>query len=256
MRNSSQIELAADLLEVAFAAAAAGAKVLQENQASHLEISVKGEIGNLVTQVDIAAEEAVRAILAARRPDDAITGEELDDIGSVESRIRWSVDPLDGTTNFTRGTPYFGTSVGAVDVSTGKWLVGVVEAPALGRRYWARTGHGAWLTDSRGTRRLTGSDSGRESRLFGTGFSYVEAVRSKQYADLLDLMVGFSDMRSYGSAALGLCEAADGSLDAFVESDLFEFDWAAGALIAEEAGLTVVRPATMRGGITTYSPHS
>ncbi|WP_331709306.1 inositol monophosphatase family protein, partial [Microbacterium sp. CCH5-D1] len=65
----------------------------------------------------------------------------------------------------------------------------------------------------------------------------------------------FTDLRSVGSAALGLCLVAEGSVDAFIETDLYEFDWAAGALIAEEAGLIVKRPATMRGGIVAHPPH-
>lgn len=68
-------------------------------------------------------------------------------------------------------------------------------------------------------------------------------------------MSSFTDLRSVGSAALGLCLAAEGSVDAFIETDLYEFDWAAGALIAEEAGLIVRRPPTRRGGIAAFPPH-
>lgn len=243
------------LLAVAVAAADAGSKVLRRHFGSRLDITLKGEAGNLVTNIDVAAKHAVREVLKVARPDDAVTGEELDDIHTVDADIRWSVDPLDGTTGYTRGSPYFATSVAAVDVVTGRWLVGAVNAPSLERRYSASLGGGAWLNTAAGTRRLNGSSAGTGSLLLGTGFSYEEKVRRDQYARLPELMEPFSDLRCIGSAALGLCEAADGSVDAFVESDLFEFDWAAGALITEEAGLAVTRPAKMRGGITAYANH-
>lgn len=247
----SQSYTIAELLSVARDAAAAGASVLAERAHEPLDITVKGEAGNLVTHIDLAAELVVREIISARRPLDAITGEELADHQSHESPVRWSVDPLDGTTNFARGAPHYCTSVAAVDVVTGDWLVGVVIAPALGRTYFASRGGGAWLETERGIERLHGPASESSSRLLGLGFSYSAAARATQYAAIPDAMAEFSDLRSLGSAALGLCEVADGKLDAFIESDLFEFDWAAGALIAEEAGIAVSRPAGHRGGIVT-----
>lgn len=241
-----------ELLEIAKTASLAGASVLSERADEPLEITVKGEAGNLVTNIDLAAEQVVRELITDRRPQDAITGEELDDYVNSLAEVRWSIDPLDGTTNYTRGAPYFCTSVAALHVPTNHWLVGAVTAPALGRTYFASRGGGAWLTTSQGLRRLDGPLAGRSARLLGLGFSYSQDVRVTQYAEIPQLMASFSDVRSLGSAALGLCEVADGRLDAFVESDLFEFDWAAGALIAEESGVVVQRPTGMRGGVATF----
>src|SRR5690606_6990821 len=125
----------------------------------------------------------------------------------------------------------------------------------LDKEYFAMRGDGAWMSHAGKTVRITGPDPDSQTILFGTGFSYDPESRAKQYAALPKLMEQFTDLRSVGSAALGLCLAAEGAVDAFVESDLYEFDWAAGAVIAEEAGLIVHRPETFRGGISAYPKH-
>ena len=124
----------------------------------------------------------------------------------------------------------------------GDWLAGVVHAPALVRVYSAARGHGAWLAEHGNVRQLTGPDPERVGKLLGTGFSYDAGVRSEQYAALARLAGEFADVRRLGSAALDLCMVADGSLDAYIERGLNEYDYAAGALIAEEAGVPVQRP--------------
>ncbi|TXN31237.1 inositol monophosphatase family protein [Lacisediminihabitans profunda] len=233
----------ADLLQIAITAATAGAEELTAQSGEPFETHTKGEIGNLVTDVDVAAEHRVRNAIATRRPDDLVSGEELPDSPGARATVRWSIDPLDGTTNYIRGLPFYCTSVAACSTSTGKWLVGAVVAPALGVTYFASLGGGAWM--SRGGRdavRISGPPPGRASRLLGTGFSYSRTVRENQYAQLPELMTTFSDLRRFGSAALEICCVAEGTLDAFHESDLYEYDWAAAALIAEEAGLSIVRP--------------
>ncbi|QYH35215.1 inositol monophosphatase family protein [Salinibacterium sp. M195] len=248
--SNSGYELS-ELMDIAQSAAKIGGSLLLDKIHDVLEITTKGEAGNIVTDVDLAAEVAIRSEIVRRRPFDAITGEELEDRGATRSPIRWSIDPMDGTTNYARGNPYFCTSIAAIDTETNTWLVGVVNAPALNRLYFATRGGGAWLTTTEGTRQLHGPSERPGTRLLGLGFSYSREVRETQFAMIPELMSGFSDIRSLGSAALGLCEVADGRLDAFVETDLYEFDWAAGAVIAEESGVTVERPSGMRGGIRT-----
>ena len=245
------------LLAAARAAAHAGAAVLGAAQiGSHIADAKMEQFGNVVTATDLAAERAIRAVLADLRPDDLVSGEELDDQGEADARYRWSIDPLDGTSNFVKGLVYFGSSVAVQDRETGQWLAGSIVAPLIATEYWAARGLGAWTQrGEQAPRRMTGPNPASPTRLFGTGFSYDDDVRLAQYAALPELMRDFSDIRSIGSAALGLALAAEGVTDAFVESDLYEFDWAAGALIAEEAGLIVERPAGMRGGIRAYPPH-
>ena len=232
----------ADLLEVAKAAAAAGAAVLAGRNAEALQESNKGDAGDWVTAFDVAAEHAVRDVIAAARPGDAITGEEHGTTRPAEpTGYRWSIDPLDGTTNFIRNIVYYATSVAVADAD-GAWLAGVVNAPALGRVYYAARGQGAWLEEAGRVTRLEGPVPGRKGQILATGFSYDPGVRAEQAAFLAGLMDGFADVRRLGSAALDLCLVADGTHDAYGERGLNEHDFSAGALIAEEAGCWVRRP--------------
>lgn len=96
-----------------------------------------------VTAIDRAAESLVRDMLAAERPDDAVLGEEFAATAGTTGR-RWVIDPIDGTKNFVRGVPVWATLIGLLDGDEA--VVGVVSAPALGRRWWASTGGGAWAT--------------------------------------------------------------------------------------------------------------
>lgn len=218
--------------------------MLARRDGSALDATSKSSDSDWVTVFDVAAERAVRTVIQDSRPHDIITGEELGTTvpsgGQDGIRVRWSIDPLDGTTNFIRNIVYYGTSVAAAD-EDGTWLAGVVHAPALRRIYWASRGGGAWVSDGGTVRRLTGPTADR-GRLLATGFSYDAATRSAQVGELGALLDGFGDVRRLGSAALDLCMVADGTLDAFVERGLNEYDLAAGALIAEEAGVVVHRP--------------
>lgn len=239
------------LLQTARRAAAAGAAVLAGRDPGILTPGegaqeTKSSGSDWVTAFDVAAERAVRDVLAAERPHDIVTGEEQGTSRVAEpSGFRWSIDPLDGTTNFIRDIVYYATSVAVADPD-GHWLAGVVSAPALGREYWAVRGGGAWRSD-RGTtpRQLDGPVPGQDAAgaaLLATGFSYDPNVRAEQAEFLPGLMDGFGDMRRLGSAALDLCLVADGTHDAYGERGLNEHDFAAGALIAEEAGCWVRRP--------------
>ncbi|NJC21834.1 myo-inositol-1(or 4)-monophosphatase [Arthrobacter pigmenti] len=238
----------AELLHVALQAAEAGAAVLRkrsvgELQAEKLQAENKSSNSDWVTAFDTAAERAVRDVIWRSRPHDAITGEEYGTTvpeGSA-SGIRWSIDPLDGTTNFIRNIVYYATSVAAV-ADDGEWLAGVVHAPAIDRVYWASRDQGAWVREQGTVRRLEGPVEGRSGTIVGTGFVYNPDQRVQQLGELGRLLEGHGDMRRIGSAALDLCMVADGTLDAYLERGLNEHDWAAGALIAEEAGVVVRRP--------------
>ena len=152
-----------ELLGVAKAAAAAGAAVLSTRSSGSLAdgtVSNKGEAGDWVTAFDVAAENAVRSAIRGARPQDTITGEEHGTTRPENpSGLRWSIDPLDGTTNFIRNIVYYATSVAVADAD-GVWLAGVVNAPALGRVYYAARGHGAWLEQDGHRVQLTGPVSG------------------------------------------------------------------------------------------------
>jgi myo-inositol-1(or 4)-monophosphatase len=233
----------AELLHVALQAAAAGAAVLEARSEGELQAENKSSDSDWVTAFDTAAERAVRDVIWRSRPHDAVTGEEYGTTvpEGQPSGIRWSIDPLDGTTNFIRNIVYYCTSVAAVD-HDGDWLAGVVHAPALDRVYWASRGQGAWVRERGTVRQLHGPVAGRAGTIVGSGFTYNPVQRSQQLGELGELLAGHGDLRRIGSAALDLCMVADGTLDAYVERALNEHDWAAGALIAEEAGVAVLRP--------------
>lgn len=230
-----------DLLELALAAALAGGDVLLARQAE-LQIRTKSEAGDLVTDADVASERAIRAVIAAARPADSITGEELGHQGAASpGSLRWVVDPLDGTTNYVRDIAYWSVSVAVCDQNNVP-LAGAVAAPSLGRAYVAAVGRGAWRQDAtRAPRRLRVEPDGRSDKalLLGTGLSYRAELRGQQWRTLAGLLPSFTDIRRLGSAALDLCAVAEGGLDAFLESDLAEHDYMAGAVIARESGIDV-----------------
>jgi myo-inositol-1(or 4)-monophosphatase len=236
-----------ELLEVALRAAAAGAAVLATRDPAGFVATEKSSDADWVTAFDLAAERAVRAVITDARPHDVITGEELAPALPAEpSGYRWSIDPLDGTMNFIRNIVYYGTSV-AVMGPDGEWLAGVVNAPALRRVYFASLGGGAWLDEVRAdgvqqVRPLRGPLEKRGGTLLSTALTYDPVVRRRLVSELDGRMDNFGDFRRLGSAALELCAVAEGSIDGYLEYGLFEHDFAAGGLIAEEAGAWVHRP--------------
>nr|WDS96027.1 fructose-1,6-bisphosphatase/inositol-1-monophosph atase [Micrococcus sp.] len=259
------------LLVVAKSAAKAGAAVLAQRPVT-LVPATRDELGaetktsgsDWVTDYDRRAEDAVRQVITGYRPHDEISGEEYGHTAPEHpSGCRWAIDPLDGTTNFIRGIPQFCTSVAVEgpDEDTGerRWLASAVVAPVLGRIWWASAGQGAFtaLDPSLGVTgedgeplepvRLAGPVLGRSGRLLGTGFGYDAERRAFQQRVLAQIMPAFGDVRRIGSAALDLCMVADGTLDAYAEIGTMEYDWAGGALIAEEAGVPVHRPAHPNG---------
>ena len=183
-RGRTADSLPAALLELAQTAAAAGAAVLTGRDTAGLDVSNKGDSGDWVTAFDVAAETAVRNVITGARPHDTVTGEEGGTVlPATPSGYRWSIDPLDGTTNFIRNIVYYGTSVAVADPD-GVWLAGVVNAPALGRTYYALRGQGSWLEEDGRLTQLFGPVAGRTGQILATGFSYDPAVRAEQAAGL------------------------------------------------------------------------
>ena len=231
-----------ELLDCALTAANAGAAELLRRFGGPLDIASKTSAEDKVTDADLAAEDIVRDSILKLRPNDSLSGEEYADRVGENAKVRWSIDPLDGTVNYTRGIAYFATSVGAQDLGSGRWVAGAVVAPALGVTYFARLGGGAWVTRNGQTRQLFGPPSNRETKILATGFSYSAIDRADQFAALESMMPEFVDVRRMGSAALDACMVADGMVDVYYEKHTKEHDWAAALLIAEEAGQTVKRP--------------
>lgn len=226
------------LLEIALLLAKSAGELLMHERPSVLNAEAKSSPTDAVTEMDRAAEDLINGLLAKRRPDDGVLGEEGSDRKGT-SGVRWIIDPLDGTVNYLYGLPLWSVSVAAE--FAGLVRVGVVEAPALGRRYAATRDGIAWREGAALVREPV-SVSGVQAldmALVGTGFGYLPERRAVQAAIVADLLPRVRDIRRLGSAALDLCFVADGELDAYYEMGLNPWDVAAGALIARQAGAFV-----------------
>jgi myo-inositol-1(or 4)-monophosphatase len=221
------------LLEIAREAARAAADELRPRFGSRVSnVRSKSSPTDLVSEADVAAERAIRDVLADRRPDDAILGEEGGETAGGE--LRWVVDPLDGTINFLFGIPVYAVSVACED-STGT-LAGIVLDPSRDERFEATRSGEATLNGSV----IEGSTrSELASALVATGFGYDASVRARQAAIVARVLPRVRDIRRAGAAAIDLCWCACGRVDAYYERGVKPWDVAAGGLIAERAGLSV-----------------
>lgn len=205
-----------------------------------------------VTLADTETEQLIRDRLAELRPGESILGEE----GGGEAGagpVRWVVDPIDGTVNFVYGIPAYAVSVGVhLD---GVAVAGAVADVAGGEVYSAATGMGAHC-ETAGVRRPLRCSGATELSLalLGTGFGYDPRRRAAQAALVAKMLPRVRDIRRIGSAALDLCLVAAGRLDAHYEHGLNEWDWAAGAVIAAEAGALVALPEEPGGLLVAAAP--
>ncbi len=222
-----------DLLAVAHEAARAAAHELTP-RFGHRQRGIRTKSGptDLVSNADLAAEAAIRAVLAARRPADSILGEEGGASGDGE--LRWVIDPLDGTTNFLFGVPQFAVSVACEDRDGA--LIGVVLDPIRDECFAATRSGQATLNDEQ----IAASErQDLSTALVATGFAYDAAVRARQAEVLSRVLPRVRDIRRAGAAALDLTWTACDRYDAYYERGVKHWDHAAGGLIAARAGLSV-----------------
>jgi myo-inositol-1(or 4)-monophosphatase len=232
MSTPSPDELRRIAIEVATDAAAFVAE--QRTAAAWtLTTDTKSTPTDMVTAVDKASEARIVAALHQRRPGDGVVAEEGSSAAS-DTGVTWVIDPIDGTTNFVYGYPATAVSVAAVDGENASIAGAVVD---IGRRevFSAARGKGAFLDDRLLTLPPGPLDLARA--LIGTGFSYSPAMRVEQAAVLSRLLPVVRDVRRGGSAALDLCWASAGRVDAYYERGTAPWDRAAGLLIAHEVGL-------------------
>jgi myo-inositol-1(or 4)-monophosphatase len=228
------------LLDLAVATAREAAELVRAGRATAREdVSAKSSPVDVVTAVDTAAEHLIVGRLLGARPDDGVLGEEGADRAGT-SGVRWIVDPIDGTVNFLYDLPAYAVSIAAEVEGTVR--AGVVLNVATGELFTAVAGRGAFLStpEAPGPVRLSGSPvTSLEQSLVATGFGYRVEQRRAQGAAVAALLLRVRDIRRHGSAALDLCTAAAGRVDAYYEADLKPWDHAAGALVAVEAGLVL-----------------
>jgi myo-inositol-1(or 4)-monophosphatase len=194
-----------------------------------------------VTVVDTETERLLRVRLAELRPGEHILGEEEGGSIGGPDGLTWVLDPIDGTVNFVYGIETYAVSV-AVQ-RDGASLAGAVANVPTGAVYSAALGHGASVLRAGVTTPLGASSAVELSMsLVGTGFSYAPEQRILQAEILTKLLPVVRDVRRMGSSALDLCMVAAGRLDAYYEDGVHVWDWAAGALIAAEAGASLRLP--------------
>lgn len=203
-----------------------------------LRTETKSSAADVVTHMDKASEQMLVAAIVGAYPEDGIVGEEGAAHDSSSGR-RWVIDPIDGTTNYVYDQPFWCVSIALEDERGG--YVGVVGAPRLGRMYAAVRGQGAWRREVTGEwlkLSVSGADA-LETSLIGTGFGYTASRRAGQARVLQVVLPQVRDIRRLGSCALDLCLVADGELDAYYERGVHLWDFAAGAVVALEAGARV-----------------
>jgi myo-inositol-1(or 4)-monophosphatase len=222
-----------ELLEIAVEAAQAAAAELTPRFGGRQQVvRSKSTPTDLVSDADVAAEEAIRSVLERRRPRDAILGEEGGATG--EGDLRWVVDPLDGTINFLFGIPAFAVSVACEDERGA--LAGVVIDPMSGEHFTA-TRDGDAMRDGQPIEYPGRAELA--TALVATGFGYDAGVRARQAEVVGRVLPCVRDIRRVGAAALDLSWTACGRFDAYYERGVNAWDVSAGALIARRAGLAV-----------------
>jgi myo-inositol-1(or 4)-monophosphatase len=221
----------AELLELARKVGLDAGALLMERPPA-FEIESKSTAIDIATQMDKKAEKFIMESLLATRPDDGIIGEEGSSVES-KSGITWVIDPLDGTVNYFYGLPGWNVSIAAKDKDGS--IVGVVTAPTINSTWWATRGGGAFYN---GHQIHCNDPIALDRSLIATGFQYDVSHRISQLEDFSKLVPIVRDLRRNGAAAVDLCHVAMGALDGYYEAGLKEWDWAAGALVATEAGAT------------------
>jgi len=205
-------------------------KLLMDKFESGLRVEFKGKY-DLVTEADRQAEALIIKLIRERYPDHDFLAEE-GDYAEAGSDYRWIIDPLDGTTNYAHGFPWFAVSI-ALEVK-GRLELGVVYNPYVGDFYVAERGSGAFLNE----RRLKVSTIDTlERSLLATGFAYDhKKCKANNYDYFTRFQKEAQACRRPGAASLDLASVAAGRFDGFWELKLKPWDLAAGILLIEEAG--------------------
>ncbi|HEX4289504.1 MAG TPA: inositol monophosphatase family protein [Trebonia sp.] len=233
-----------ELRAVAISAAREAGDLLAEGAGQVEVAATKSSPTDVVTEMDRRSEELIRSRILAARPADAILGEEGGLIGNTgDAPVLWVIDPLDGTVNYLYGLHDWAVSIAAeVGGEVGRKIVaGAVYVPVRGELFCAVRGQGAWLQAGEDYWHPLQCGPGvqLDQALVGTGFGYRKERRKVQGEVVAAMLPQVRDIRRIGVASVDLCAVAAGRLDGFYERGLNYWDWAAGALVATEAGAVV-----------------
>ncbi len=208
----------------------ADALTLARFGALDLRIETKPDL-TPVTDADKSAEELLRGLLAANRPDDTVMGEEFGGTAVFEGR-QWVLDPIDGTKNFVRGVPVWSTLIALLQ--DGAPTVGVVSAPALARRWWASSGEGAFMSFNGASRRISVSGVATLDAA-SMSFSDLTTGWQERRTHFLELTDAVWRVRGYGDF-WSYCLVAEGAVDIVAEPEVKLWDLAPLDILIREAG--------------------
>ncbi|MEX9891220.1 inositol-1-monophosphatase [Providencia rettgeri] len=221
------------MLNIAIRAARKAGNHIAKNyeMPSNIKVTQKGT-NDFVTNVDQESEQLIIEIIRKSYPDHTIITEESGELIGKDDDIQWVIDPLDGTTNFTKRLPHFSVSI-AVRVK-GRTEVAVVYDPMRNELFSAVRGQGAQLN---GYRIRIDEKRDLDGAIVATGFPFKQKQHAAVYMNIMTAMFDkCADFRRTGSAALDLCYVASGRVDAFFEIGLKPWDFLGGELIMREAG--------------------
>lgn len=234
----------AELLELAEKIASEAGELLM-NRPPKFDLDEKSGVFDFATQMDHESEKLIVSRILSSRPEDGLLGEEGANKES-SSGITWVIDPIDGTVNYLYDIPGWCISIAAKD--TNGPLVGVVYSPATNSLWKAARGLGAFLNNSP---IRCNEPIALNRALVGSGFAY-DLERRKDQAKLIsNLLPEIRDLRRLGACAVDICHVATGSLDAYFEAGVNEWDYAAAGLIATEAGAKI----SVKSGIWNGEKH-
>lgn len=226
------MSLAIEVLNLAESIALKAGSLLV-NRPSKFDLDEKSGVFDFATQMDHESEKLIVSEILAARPDDGLIGEEGANRES-KSGVTWVIDPIDGTVNYLYDIPGWCISIAAKDKDGG--LAGVVYSPATQSLWKAHRGGGAFLN---GNPIKCNDPVALNRALVGSGFAYDLEKRKIQAALIARLLPEIRDLRRLGACAVDICHVASGSLDAYFEAGVNEWDYAAAGLIATEAGAMI-----------------
>lgn len=213
-------------------------------------VRTKSTPTDVVTAVDVEVETFIRGELLAATPGAAVRGEERAPVSGTSS-IGWVVDPIDGTVNFLYDLPVVSVSIAAT--IDGRVVAGAVADVVRSEVFTGSAGNGV----RRDGVAVTPSETcDLHEALVGTGFSYAADIRRREGAVVARILPAVRDIRCFGSAALHLCWVACGRVEAFYQKGLHEWDVAAGAFLAAEAGARVEQDVDAGDGLVLAATQS
>lgn len=220
----------AELMSIGIEAARKGGEILQD-WASRFSVQEKSCAADVVTEADLESQQAIYTLIHSAFPAHAFLGEEGLNKSSDDSPYRWIIDPLDGTSNYVHGFPYYAVSIGLEH--SGRLVGGIIYDPTRDDLYHASLGRGAWCND----RRLcVSSVSSMKQALLVASFPPGAGPQTPAIQQFLKILPQAQTVQRTGSAAMNLAHLAAGRLDGFWSYSLKPWDVAAGAVILQEAG--------------------